>query len=79
MTDPTASAHAHAHAHVVLDEDVWLAAIEEIVGRDFFPDARAVERPAAIYIIRLGGNIAKLLASALTRATLNPAADALRA
>lgn len=48
MTDPTASAHAHAHAHapVVLDEDVWLAAIEEIVGRDFFPDARAVERPA---------------------------------
>lgn len=42
MTDPT----AHAHAPVVLDEDVWLAAIEEIVGRDFFPDARAVERPA---------------------------------
>ena len=39
---------------------------------------KGVERPAAIYIIRLGGNIAKLLASALTRATLSPA-DTLRA
>ena len=38
---------------------------------------KGVERPAAIYIIRLGGNIAKLLASALTRATLSPADDTL--
>lgn len=31
---------------IVLDEDTWLAAIEEIVGRDFFPDAQSFERPA---------------------------------
>jgi protein DGCR14 len=34
-----------AASQIVLNEDAWLAAMEEIIDRDFFPDLRSAGRP----------------------------------